>query len=283
MKIRYFILMHLKVSSLLFIFFGSNTVFATPVIQTFLLDGGLFSLECEVDDSVLRYTDELKSNFGEELESVTNSEKYPFAYLPLLRRNAIKSQYLQWDLQATHPIDKLEQSTERIFTCAGIESYSAVSPITVYSSAEQVKSHIESFMQPTLVTPKFPYSFRFTDTVFSWESHDSLTNIREEDALIPTALLDAILKSNFELFFLQRQISDEELHAVYLNILHGALDHNIAKASTSNFPNLTKLLLVLLLFSFFIQRYLRGSQTNRTSLEAHKLHSGKKTRHFIRS
>ena len=275
--------MNLKIIRLLFIFYGSNTVFAAPVIKMLLPHGGLFSLECGENDSILQYKEELARNYGEKPENITNIEKYPFAYLPLLRRNAIISQYLQWDLQATHPIDKLEQSTDnRIFTCAGIESYSAVSPIPVHSSAEQVKSHNKSFTQPTLVTPNFSYSYRFKDTVFSWESHNSLTNIREEDALIPTALLDAILRSNFELFFLQKQISDEKLHAVYLNILHGSLDHTIAKASTSNFSNLSTLLLVFLVFCFFIKKYLRGSQTKPISLEVYKLHSGKKTNRFIR-
>lgn len=275
--------MNLKIIRLLFIFYTSDSVFATPVIQTLLPNGGLFPLECGENDSILQYKEELVRNYGEKPERVTNIERYPFAYLPLIRRDEIISQHLQWDIQANHPIEILEQSTDnRIFTCAGIESYSAVSPISVYFSAGQVKSHNESFTQPTLVTPNYSYSYRFKDTVFSWESHHSLTNIREEDALIPTELLDAILRSNFELFFLQKQISDEELHAVYLNILHGSLDHTIAKASTSNFSNLSTLLLVLLVFCFFIKKYLRGSQTKPISLEVYKLHSGKKTSRFIR-
>jgi hypothetical protein len=245
--------------------------------------GGLFSLEREVNDSVFQYKEELTLNYGEKLKIVTNIERYPFAYLPLLKRDAILSQHFQWDLQTPNPIDKHEGSTDNgIVNCSGIESFSAIGPSTVYSPVEKVKSRNENFAQPTLCTPKFSYSYRFTDTVFSWENPHSLTHIKKEDSLIPTALLDAILKSNFELFFLQKKVPDEELHAVYLNILHGTPDHTIAKASTTEFTNLTTLLLLFLVVYFFIHKYLKVSQTNPINIEAHTLRSEKKTKKFTR-
>lgn len=275
--------MYFKIIRLLFIFYGSNTVFATPVIKTFFPHGGLLSLECEKNDSVPQYTEELTSNYGEKLESVTGVERYPFAYLPLLRRDAFLSPHYQRSLPTSYPIDKHKENSDNgIVNCTGIESYSTVIPRNVYSSPEQVNSHTKNLAQLSFGSPTFSYSYRFTDTVFSWENHHSLTNIREEDALIPTALLDAILRSNFELFFLQKQISDEELHAVYLNILHGSTDHTIAKATASNFSDLTTLLVLILVFCFFLQKYLRDFQTNPISLEVHSLHASKKTSRVTR-
>ncbi|MFL2913770.1 MAG: hypothetical protein ACJZ64_03930 [Opitutales bacterium] len=275
--------MHLKIIRLLFIFYGSNTVFAVPVIQTLLPHGGLFSLECEYGDSVLQCKEELTRYYGEKLESVTGLERYPFAYLPLLRRDAFLSPHFQRDLPPSYPIDKHEENTDKeIVTCTGIESYSPVSSRNVYSSPEQVNSLTKNSAHLSMGNPSFSYSYRFTDTVFSWENHHSLINIREEDALIPTALLDAILRSNFELFFLQKQISDEELHAVYLNILHGSTDHTLAKAAASNFSDLTNLFLLFGVFCFFIQKYLRSSQANLSTLETHTLHSDQKTSRFTR-
>lgn len=239
-------------------------------------------MEYEEDDSVFQYKEELTRNYGEKLESLTGIERYPFAYLPLLRRDAILSQYFQWGLQTPHPVDKHEESTyDVIVNCTRFESYSANNSRTVYPDAEQVKSHIENFTQTKWGIPQFSYSYRFTDTVFSWENHHSLTNIREEDALIPTELLDAIIRSNFELFFLQKQISDEELHATYLNILHGSPDYTIAKASTSNFSDWTTLLLLFSVFCVFIQKHLRA-QTNSINLEKHGLHPSKKTSRVTR-
>jgi hypothetical protein len=275
--------MHLKIIRLLFIFYGSNTVFAAPIIQTLLPHGSLFSLECEDGDSVLQYKKELTRYYGEKLESVTGIERYPFAYLPFLRRDTFLYPHFQRDLHPSYPIDKHEENTDKgIVNCTGIESYSTVSPRNVYSSPEQVNSPTKNLAQLSLGTPTFSYSYRFTDTVFSWENHHSLTHIREEDALIPTALLDAILRSNFELFFLQKQITDEELHAVYLNILHGSPDHTLTKAAASNFSDLTNLFLLLGVFCFFIQKYLRSPQANPSTLETHTLHSDQKPSRITR-
>ena len=275
--------MYLKIIRFLCILYTSNTAFAAPVIQTLLPHGGLFSLECEENDLVIEYKERLIRYYGEKLENVTGLERYPFAYLPLLRRDAFLSPHFQRDFHTSYPIDKHEENTDKgIVTCTGIESYSPVSPRNVYSSPEQMNSPTKNLAQLSLGTPTFSYSYRFTDTVFSWENHHSLTNIREEDALIPTALLDAILRSNFELFFLQKQISDEELHAVYLNILHGSTDHTLAKAAASNFSDLTNLFLLFGVFCFFIQKYLRSSQANLSTLETHTLHSDQKTSRFTR-
>jgi hypothetical protein len=275
--------MYLKIIRFLCIIYASNTAFAAPVTQTLFPHVGLFSLECEENDLVLEYKEKLIQNYGEKLESVTSIERYPFAYLPLLRRDAFLSPHFQRDFHTPYPIDKHEENTDKgIVNCAGIESYSPVSPRNVYSSPEQVNSHTKNLAQLCLGTPTFSYSYRFTDTVFSWENHHSLTHIREEDALIPTALLDAILRSNFELFFLQKQVSDEELHAVYLNILHGSIDHTLAKAAASNFSDLTNLFLLFGVFCFFIHKYLRSPQSNLSTLETHTLHTDQKPSRFTR-
>jgi hypothetical protein len=275
--------MHLKTIRFICILYASNTAFAAPAIQILLPHEGLFSLECEENDLFLEYTEKLIRNYGEKLESVTGIERYPFAYLPLLRRDAFWFPHFQTYLHTSYLIDKHEDNTDNgIFNCTEIEVYSTVYPENVYSSTEHVNSLTKNSEQLSMGTPTFSYPYRFTDTVFSWENHHSLIHIREEDALIPTALLDAILRSNFELFFLQKQITDEELHAVYLNILHGSPDHTLAKAAASNFSDLTNLFLLFGVFCFFIQKYLRSPQANLSTLETHTLHSEQKPSRFTR-
>jgi len=97
--------------------------------------------------------------------------------------------------------------------------------------------------------------YRFNYSVFSWENFESFKTIKEEDALIPTKLLNAILKSNFELFFQQRQLLDEEQHAVYLNVLHGTPEKSISKANSFNFSEFASYLLVFSALIAFIFRY----------------------------
>ena len=103
-------------------------------------------------------------------------------------------------------------------------------------------------------TTRLP-DYRFNYSVFSWENFESFKTIKEEGALIPTKLLNAILKSNFELFFQQRQLLDEEQHAVYLNVLHGTPEKSISKANSFNFSEFASYLLVFSALIAFIFRY----------------------------
>ena len=100
---------------------------------------------------------------------------------------------------------------------------------------------------------------RFTHSVFSWENFNSLKEIKEEEYLIPNALLDAIVKSNFELFFQQTKIVDEELHAIYLKVLHTIPQHNVVRATSLSMSNLSSYLLIGGLICIFINRYSKNS------------------------
>tara|TARA_B110000003_G_scaffold276326_1_gene322212 strand:- start:3897 stop:4826 length:930 start_codon:yes stop_codon:yes gene_type:complete len=101
----------------------------------------------------------------------------------------------------------------------------------------------------------FTSSFRFKDYIFSWTEFESLQIFEEENSLIPYNLLDAIKKNNFELFFQQKEIADDELHAVYLEALHNSIQPHLSKASAMSFSDLATYLLIGGLVFLFVSKY----------------------------
>ena len=253
---------------LLFVFFLTTQVFASPESENFKNHLSLFSLEYNVNDSKKFFTDELIRNYRHPTENISFIERQPFDYLPNLVIDLIY--YPNFLLLNQFPLllSHIKSTTDdAIVHCSGLESNPALFSSNLHSSAKQEKEKIGNFQRPFLGTANFSYSYRFTDSIFSWGDCDSLAKIKEKDALIPTALLDAILRSNYELFFLQKQVSDEELHAIYLNILHGSPGQHIAKTSSSNFGDFTFYLLAFVVVCLFIQRYLAQSQNSMGEIE----------------
>ena len=80
--------------------------------------------------------------------------------------------------------------------------------------------------------------------------------------MIPYSLLDAIKKNNFELFFQQKEIADDELHAVYLETLHQSLQPQISKASPMSFTDLATYFLVGGVICLFISKYSNNQNTS---------------------
>ena len=98
-------------------------------------------------------------------------------------------------------------------------------------------------------------SFRFKDYIFSWTEFESLQIFEEENSLIPYSLLNAIKKNNFELFFQQKELADDELHAVYLDALHNSIQPDLSKASAISFSDFATLLLIGGLIFLFVSKY----------------------------
>ena len=73
--------------------------------------------------------------------------------------------------------------------------------------------------------------------------------------MIPYSLLDAIKKNNFELFFQQKEIADDELHAVYLEALHKSIQPQLSKASPISFSDFATFLLIGGLVCLFVSKY----------------------------
>jgi hypothetical protein len=97
--------------------------------------------------------------------------------------------------------------------------------------------------------------FRFKGYIFSWTEFESLQDFEEENSLIPYSLLDAIKKNNFELFFQQKEIADDELHAVYLEALHKSLQPQLSKASAISVSDFATFLLIGSVICLFVSKY----------------------------
>ncbi len=108
------------------------------------------------------------------------------------------------------------------------------------------------------VTP----SFRFNEYIFSWTDFESLQDEEEQNSLFPYSLLDAIKKNNFEIFFQQKEIPDDELHAVYLETLHQSLQPQISKASPMSFTDLATYFLIGGVICLFISKYSNNQNTS---------------------
>jgi len=117
----------------------------------------------------------------------------------------------------------------------------------------------------------FTSSFRFKDYIFSWTEFESLQIFEEENSLIPYNLLDAIKKNNFELFFQQKELADDELHAVYLEALHNSIQPHLSKASAMSFSDLATYLLIGGLVFLFVSKYSNdGFEDQRATKKVHR-------------
>ncbi|MBT5717322.1 MAG: hypothetical protein HOI70_10455 [Opitutae bacterium] len=103
--------------------------------------------------------------------------------------------------------------------------------------------------------PDSASSYRFDDYIFSWTKYESLVDSEEKDSLIPYFLLEAIKKNNFEIFFQQKEMPDDELHAVYLEALHKSFESQISKASSVNFSELASYIMIGGIICLFVTRY----------------------------
>lgn len=117
-------------------------------------------------------------------------------------------------------------------------------------STVQPSSILENLTSVSLIP-----DFRFKNNIFSWENSDSLKKIKEEDALIPTLLLDAILQSNFELFFLQKRSPEQEEYSIFLDTIHSSSENRISKALPTSFSDLATYLMIGAFFCMLISKH----------------------------
>ncbi|MDG1326416.1 MAG: hypothetical protein P8P49_11665 [Opitutales bacterium] len=227
----------------------SDGLINTPTIQEFRnrfefdklslsLSGRLY---CPID---LRFAD-------------LNFPKDGFAYLPFVNgvRNISRIKIIRdpvtEEIQPHHPLfTKKEKSGKRFVS---MWQPKEVFPIKSQESPRTIST-----------LPGINFSFeqpanRFNQSVFSWENSNCLKEIKGKEYLIPNALLDAIVKSNFELFFQQTKIVDEELHAIYLKVLHTIPQHNVARATSLSISNISTYLIIGGLICLFISRFTKDS------------------------
>jgi len=199
-------------------------------------------------------------NFSEEVFKIES-----FSYLPFVNgsTNLVSSKHY---LQPEKDYDKIYKIIANFSKPSDLSkiSYNLTTDFE-FSLSHDSNEFIQKISTPNLLSliPNLP-EYRFKDTVFSWENFESLKIFQEGDAIIPTSLLDAIAKSNFELFF-QQQLIDEELHSVYLNVIHGPHEPSISQASTVNFSEFASYLLIGGVLCMFISKY-----TNHTTIVTYK-------------
>ena len=152
-----------------------------------------------------------------------------------------------------------------------------------FALCENITDQDECYEQLTsdrLFTNPAP-TYRFKDYIFSWTQYESLKDFEEKDSLIPYSLLKAIQKNNFELFFQQKEMPDDELHAVYLEALHKSLESQISKASSVNFSELATYILVGGIICLFVTRY--SNVHERELIERNKVKQGNNLTKHMRS
>ena len=188
-----------------------------------------------------------------------NSPKDGFAYLPFvdgvrnISRIKIVRDPVTEEMQLHTP-----SITKKEKTGKGLVSRWQSEEVLPIQSQEKENPLIISILPGINLSFEQPAN-RFNHSVFSWENSNCLKEIKDEEYLIPNALLDAIVKSNFELFFQQTKIVDEELHAIYLKVLHTIPQHSVVRSSTLSMSNFSTYLLVGGLICLFINRYTKNS------------------------
>ena len=188
-----------------------------------------------------------------------NSPKVGFAYLPFangvrnISRIKLSCLPITEEMQIHNPLST--RKDERGKGLVSMWQSEKVLPIQSQENEAPPKISILPGINLSFERP----ANRFTHSVFSWENSNCLKEIKEEEYLIPNALLDAIVKSNFELFFQQTKIVDEELHAIYLKVLHTIPQHNVVRATSLSMSNLSSYLLIGGLICIFINRYSKNS------------------------
>lgn len=191
-----------------------------------------------------------------------NSPEDGFAYLPFANgvRNISRIKTVRppntEEMQLNHPLSTRKDKPAKWLV-------SMWQPEEVFPIQLEEKEALQTIS----ILPGINLSFeqpanRFNHSVFSWENSKCLKEIKDEEYLIPNALLDAIVKSNFELFFQQTKIVDEELHAIYLKVLHTIPQHNVVRATSLSMSNLSTYLLIGGLICIFIARYTKNSYSD---------------------
>ena len=187
----------------------------------------------------------------------------PFCYRPFITGTNHLNQATQ--VESTFP-DQLVMHTEEIGFIHDSETSESnnlnnYSPffckIDVSNESEKIRhTHPGSILENLTSVSLIP-DFRFKNQIFSWKNTDSLEKIKEEDALIPTLLLDAILQSNFDLFFLQKKSPDQEEFSIFLDTIHGSAEAQISKAQPNSFSDIATYLLIGGFFCMLISRYFK--------------------------
>ena len=127
--------------------------------------------------------------------------------------------------------------------------------IPISNESKKISANHPSSILGNLPSVSLIPNFRFKNNIFSWENSDSLKKIKEEDALIPTVLLDAILQSNFELFFLQKRSPEQEEYSIFLDTIHSSTENQISKALPTSFSDLATYLIIGAIICMFISKY----------------------------
>lgn len=191
-----------------------------------------------------------------------NSPKDGFAYLPFangvrnISRIKIVHPPITEEMKFHHSL-----STRKDKPGKWLVSMWQSEEVLPIQSEEKDAPHIISILPGINLSFEQPAN-RFNHSVFSWVNSKCLKEIKDEEYLIPNALLDAIVKSNFELFFQQSKIVDEELHAIYLKVLHTIPRHNVVRATSLSMTNLSTYLLIGGLICIFINRYTKNSYSD---------------------
>ena len=192
------------------------------------------------------FKDNFISNLNYDLQNSTSItekiQKNKLEYLPFLNRDILED-YLEHNPET---IQILEFSKATIFDLvepnlklALCGSSSKKMPIF----SEQKNSMIETNLS----------TFRFSSSVYSWESPKKLV-LEDKDNLIPFDLLDAITRSNFELFFHQKTKYPDQF-PVFTG-LYNEDDLKISKASPLRITEiLTYLIIISGLLAFFVRYY----------------------------
>jgi hypothetical protein len=67
--------------------------------------------------------------------------------------------------------------------------------------------------------------------------------------------LDAILQSNFELFFLQKRSPEQEEYSIFLDTIHSSTENQISKALPTSFSDLATYLIIGAIICMFISKH----------------------------
>ena len=176
-------------------------------------------------------------------------ENHPFSYRPFIQ-----------GVRNYQPLDQLTKLNVSTFSFKDLRfvkedhfnytdwRFSFCDEISKLDQNSSHKNSNQSFLNS-------PSKYRFNDYVFSWVEYDSLKQLEEENSLIPYQLLEVIRKNNFDLFFLQKEVHDDELHAVYLDVLHTKFEPHISKASPFDFSDFGSYGLIVGIICLFISRY----------------------------
>ena len=186
------------------------------------------------------------SNLNYDLQSSTPGiekiQKHTLEYLPFLNRDILED-YLEHNPETFQILDFYKATifdlVEPKLKLALCDSSTKKMPIFSEQKDNMIETHLSTF--------------RFTSSVFSWEDPKKLVS-KDNDHLIPFDLLDAITKSNFELFFLQKTKYHDQF-PIFTDLYYEN-EIRISKAYPLRITEiLTYLIIISGLLAFFLRYY----------------------------